>query len=223
MSVLLWVVLPYSAFLCFLLGQVWRYRHDRFGAPELGPDAGRLERFGPTVFRLGVGGVVVGRVLELIGSQPRATGSLHGVATVVEQVAQPLAVLGALMLLVPPLVGAVPRTVVSPLDRITLPVLAVAAFTRVAVNFAPTATGGGFHAADTLFVWARSLWALRPDPDSIAHAPLVFQARGLAILLLIAIWPYTRLGGTFAGPIVRALDRRRTALRQRVSVHDPVR
>ncbi|MFI5777958.1 respiratory nitrate reductase subunit gamma [Nocardia sp. NPDC051570] len=221
MIALMWIILPYSAFASFALGHLWRYRHDRFGPLEPGSDAGRLERFGPTAFRIGVAGVLGARVLDMVGSTPQDTGSAHGVATVVELVAQPFAILGALLLIVPPLITATPHSTVSPLDRVTLPVLAATVLSRVVIDFDPNPLNGEYSTAETLFAWFRSLFSLHPNPWAIGDAPPMFQARAVIVLLLIAIWPYTRLGGTFAGPVVRFAYR--LAARHRLPQQVPVR
>ncbi len=220
MMSLMWIILPYSAFASFALGHLWRYRHDRFGPLEPGPDAGRLERIGPAIFRIGIAGVLGARVLDMIGSTSHTTDSVHTVATVVEILAQPFAILGAMLLIVPPLIAAMPNSAVSPLDRFTLPVLTATVLSRVAIDFGSNPTDGEHPAAETLFVWFRSLFSLHPNPGAIADAPLMFQARGLILLVLIALWPYTRLGGTFAGPIVRLAHR--FAAKHHLPQHFPV-
>ncbi|RDI68511.1 respiratory nitrate reductase subunit gamma [Nocardia pseudobrasiliensis] len=220
MMFLMWIILPYSAFASFALGHLWRYRHDRFGPLEPGPDAGRLERIGPAIFRIGIAGVLGARVLDMIGSTSHTTDSVHTVATVVEILAQPFAILGAMLLIVPPLIAAMPNSAVSPLDRFTLPVLAATVLSRVAIDFGSNPTDGEHPAAEMLFVWFRSLFSLHPNPEALADAPVMVQARGLILLVLIALWPYTRLGGTFAGPIVRLTHR--FAAKHRLPQHFPV-
>ncbi|MCM6775917.1 respiratory nitrate reductase subunit gamma [Nocardia sp. CDC159] len=217
----LWIILPYSAFACFALGHLWRYRYDRFGRPEPGPDAGRLERLGPNLFRIGVAGAVLARTTDMLAARPGPHTWIHTAVTVVELAAQPLAILGALLLIVPPLITAVPRSRVSWLDRCTLPVLAAVALSRVAITFAAGPGAGENLIEDTLFVWFRSLFTPHPTAETMLHAPPMFQARGLILLLLIAIWPYTRLGGTFAGPLVRLAHR--LAAEHRLPQRFPVR
>jgi len=57
------------------------------------------------------------------------------------------------------------------------------------------------------FSWFGSLFTIDPNPEAIVHAPLVHQGRGLILLLIIGVWPYTRLAGIFAGPVVRLILR----------------
>lgn len=209
MTALLWILLPYSAFVSFVAGHVWRYRRDRFRSYITGPHADRAQRIGLTAFRIGIGLLLTARVAEALTAGPHThpRGAIHVVLTVVELVAIPLAAVGAGLLLIPHMINA--ERVITPLDRITLPALIACMLSAVLIEFDPNSTDSEYRTAETLFVWFRSLCAFRPDADAMAHAPFIYQARGLSLLLLISIWPYTRLAGTFAGPIV-ALVRRRT-------------
>ena len=53
--------------------------------------------------------------------------------------------------------------------------------------------GPGHDYRETVAVWFRGLFLLRPDPSLMAGAPLLFQLHTLAALALLAIWPFTRL------------------------------
>jgi nitrate reductase gamma subunit len=132
----------------------------------------------------------------------------------VEIAALPVAVAGVVLYIVPPMIADPDHGSVSPLDRLTLPVLGGMLLSWAAVEFAPGSVGGRPSAADTLFVWFRSLFTAHPDAAVMAHAPGLYQLRGLMILLLIAIWPYTRLGGLFVGPLVRRSSSDRMLVRR---------
>lgn len=211
-----WIILPYSAFLCFALGQVWRFRHDRFAAIDVRTGDGRLHGIGTAACRYGIGALIAARLLDVLGSGPHVhpSGAMRLAIAIVEIGALPVAVAGAVLFIVPPMIADPEHGSVSPVDRLMLPVLAGTLLSWAAVEFAPDSVGGRARAADTLFIWFRSLFTAHPNAAVMAHAPGLYQLRGLMILLLIAIWPYTRLGGLFVGPLVRRSNSDRMLVRR---------
>ncbi|MFC9433064.1 respiratory nitrate reductase subunit gamma [Nocardia sp. NPDC057030] len=213
MMSVLWIILPYSAFLSFLVGHVWRYRHDRFGWYTAVPETDRAQRIGANAFRIGLSGVFVARITDFFTSGPHShpEGWIYGTITVAEICALATATIGAVLLFVPDMIGSPARAVVSPLDRITFPILVAGLLTWVAIKFDPNSSGDGYRTAETLFAWFRSLFSLHPNSEPIEHAPIIYQARGLVLMLFIAIWPYTRLASFLAEPLYRLVRRRRSA------------
>ncbi|MFD0360887.1 respiratory nitrate reductase subunit gamma [Nocardia sp. GCM10030253] len=211
---LLWIILPYSAFLSFAVGHLWRYRRDRFHSYTARPDMDRTQRLGSTAFRIGFGIVVGARITDMIASGPhsRPEGSIYVVILIVEIIAGVAAMIGAALLFLPDLIASPARPAITRLDRITLPVLIAGLLSGVLIRFDPNSSDAGYRTAESLFAWFRSLFTLHPYPEAMRHAPLIYQARGLILLLLIAIWPYTRLAGIFAGPIIRLIPRARPEL-----------
>ncbi|MBF6174449.1 respiratory nitrate reductase subunit gamma [Nocardia blacklockiae] len=214
MTVLVWIALPYCAFLSFVLGNVWRFRHDRFRPALTGPDTDRLERYGATAFRVGVLLVLAARITDVIASGPHdhPPDAVFAVLVAVEMTAGPTAAAGAVLLFLPSMISATNRPPVTPLDRMTFPVLTAVVLSGILVRFDPSSTDGNYRAAETIFVWTRSLFTLSPNTEVIAHASALYQSRALIVMLLVAIWPYTRLAGIFAGPVVCFVARRRSEL-----------
>ncbi|GAB0105546.1 respiratory nitrate reductase subunit gamma [Nocardia sp. JMUB6875] len=216
--VALWVVLPYACVVSCGVGHVWRYRRDGFLGYLYGPHVDRLQRFGIAALRAGIPALFVVRVVEMLVSGPHSRPEA-GIATVlmaVQLLACPLTITGAALLLIPPLIAAEVRHRVTPLDRITLPLLVAALVSAVLVAFDAQSAAGHYRTAETLFVWARSLLTLHPAPEVMVHAPAIYQARGLIVMLLIAVWPYTRLAGILTVPalrLLRQLDRGQAAAR----------
>ncbi|MBL1074764.1 respiratory nitrate reductase subunit gamma [Nocardia sp. 2] len=209
MVTLIWVGLPYAAAFSCLAGHLWRYRHDRFLGHLYGPRLDRTQRFGVRAFRIGIPVLFATRVAEVLASGPDSgpEGATRVVLTALLLLAVPLALVGVGLIMIPPLIDADPHARVTPVDRLTLPVLIATMVSGVLVKFDPGPDDGRYTTAETLFTWVRSLVTLHPDPAAMAHAPAIYQARGLIILLLIAIWPYTRLAGIFAIPALRLLQR----------------
>ncbi|GAB4588146.1 respiratory nitrate reductase subunit gamma [Nocardia sp. IFM 10818] len=211
MVYLLWVVLPGIAVASCLAGHLWRYQHDRFLGYLYGPHADRAQRFGSLAFRIGVPLLFAVRITEALAAGPhsRATGVPAVILTAGQIIAIPLAMAGACLILIPPLIDADPRPRITSIDRITLPVLAATLLSGFLITFDPYSTETRYRTAEYLFAWARSLATFRPEPEVMQHAPAIYQARALILVLLIAIWPYTRLAGIFTVPLSRLY--RRTA------------
>ncbi|MFE3099419.1 respiratory nitrate reductase subunit gamma [Nocardia tengchongensis] len=202
-----WVALPYAAVLSCAIGHVWRYRRDGFRGYLYGPHIDRAQRIGIGAVRAGFPVVFAVRVSEMLASGPHARPE-HNVQVLLwaaQIVAAPVTVAGVALILIPPLIAADSRHRVTPIDRLTLPLLSAALLSAVLVTFDGSATGSRYRAAETLFPWVRSLLVLHPDPTGMDHAPLLYQARGLIVVALIAVWPYTRLAGILAVPALRVL------------------
>jgi len=206
---LLWIALPYGAFVSFLLGHAWRYRRDGFRSYTRYPEMDRSQRFGSTAFRSGVCLVVLTRLINVITAEPHArpSGVLHVVTTIVQIGGVATATIGAVLLFLPDLIAGPSRPVITPLDRITFPTLTAALLSGVIIEYDPTTVAREYRTGETLFAWFRSLVTIDPNPEAMQHAPLIYQARGLILLLVLGIWPFTRLAGIFAGPVVRRILR----------------
>ncbi|WP_433590612.1 respiratory nitrate reductase subunit gamma [Nocardia sp. CA-145437] len=207
MIIAIWVVLPYAAVVSCAAGHLWRYRRDGFRGYLYGPHIDKAQRIGIAAVRTGFPVVFAVRVAEMLASGPhtRPEHDIQVLLSAVQIVAAPVTVAGVALILIPPLISADVRHRVTPLDRLTLPLLSAALLSAVLVTFDGSATDGRYRAAETLFPWARSLLNLHPDTSGMDHAPLLYQARGLIVVAIIAIWPYTRLAGILSVPTLRLL------------------
>ncbi|MGH3672802.1 MAG: respiratory nitrate reductase subunit gamma, partial [Pseudonocardiaceae bacterium] len=61
--------------------------------------------------------------------------------------------------------------------------------------------GGGYDYRATVSPWFRSLFTLSPQPELMVGTPLSFQVHSLVVLVLLGIWPYTRLVHVFSAPL----------------------
>ncbi|MFE3195553.1 respiratory nitrate reductase subunit gamma [Nocardia sp. NPDC059240] len=207
MMITVWVVLPYAAVVSCVAGHIWRYRRDGFLGYLYGPNIDRVQHIGITAVRAGLPLVFIVRIAEMLASGPhsRPDHDIQVLLAVVQVVTVPITIVGVALILIPPLISADIRSRVTPLDRLTLPLTAAALLSAVLVTFDGGSTDTRFRTAETLFAWVRSLLALHPDPQVMSHAPAVYQVRGLIIMLLIAVWPYTRLAGIITVPTLRLL------------------
>lgn len=206
MPSLVWIVLPYGAFLSFVGGHLWRARHDGFRRYTSGADLDQAERIGSTAFGIATSLIVVARIADSLTSAPPSPpqGGIYSSITIIEIIAIPPAVIGAALLVIPNLIAATGGRPITPLDRATLPTLAAVLLSGVIVRL--DSIHSESRSSQTLFAWFRSLLTIHPHADTMSHAPLLYQARGLILLLFVAIWPYTRLAGTFARPIVTTVE-----------------
>ncbi|MGV9664615.1 respiratory nitrate reductase subunit gamma [Nocardia niigatensis] len=205
MMIALWVALPYAALVSCVAGHVWRYRRDGFRGYLYGPHLDRAQRAGIAAVRTGFPIVFVVRVVEMVASGPHSRPD-HGIQLMlaaIQIVAVPVTITGVALILIPPLISADVRHRVTPVDRLTLPLLAAALLSAVLVTFDGGSTDSRYRTAETLFTWARSVIALHPESAVMDHAPLLYQVRGLIVVLIIAVWPYTRLAGILIVPLLR--------------------
>jgi nitrate reductase gamma subunit len=219
-SILLWVVVPYAAFAACVLGHVWRYRFDRFGWDARRRRDDPTHRFGTHLFRTGMLVLILSRTLEFALSDDHtdAPGPIGSVATGVSVTAEVAAIVGMVILLTQSIAAPLRRA--NPLDRLILPLLGATLVSGAAIMFGPNAGGVGYLPHTMLFPWFRSLLALAPQPSLIATAPLIAQVRGLLVIALIAVWPYTQLVHVFAAPIGSVL-RLRPHLSESERAHYP--
>lgn len=204
-----WLALPYLAFVSFVLGHVWRFRHDRFATSERDED--RVQRLGRGLFRGGMLAAIMARLAELLVPGDRTQSAVmpetvyHLSLVSIEVVAAMAAFVGAAILL--SWIAPTTTAVTGWSDRVVLPVLAVGLLTGMAILFEPD----NYQSRTTLFVWFHSLFTADPEPDLMAHALLIYQTRALVVLTVIGIWPYTRLVYIFTVPIgflIRSATRR---------------
>jgi nitrate reductase gamma subunit len=209
MATLLWLVVPYAALAAFVLGHLWRWRHDRFGWATFRTPLvrNRLLRLGSPLVHLGVVAVIVGHVLGLLvpSTWTAAIGLGQSGYDLISVTAGTLA--GATMLV--GLALLVARRVADPtirqdtsvLDVVMYLALGLVVVLGLAATVGVNVLGPGHDYRETVAVWFRGVFLLRPDPSLMVAAPVLFQLHTLSALALIAIWPFTRLVHALAVPI----------------------
>jgi nitrate reductase gamma subunit len=206
---LLWVTVPYVAFTSFLLGHIWRYRQDQFGWTTRSSQLyeSRLLRLGSPLFHFGLLAVLGGHVLGIaiparwtaaVGVSEHAyhlmsvsVGTLSGLATV--------AGLG-ILLYRRSTVPAV-RKATTTIDKGMYVLLSTAIGTGMLNTVGSNLIGGGYDYRATVSPWFRSLFTLAPQPQLMVGIPISFQIHALVVLVLLGIWPYTRLVHVFSAPL----------------------
>lgn len=205
---LLWIVVPYVCLATFVVGHVWRYRHDQYGwtarsTQLLEP---RLLYLGSNLFHFGLLAAIGGHVLGIL--VPRSwteavgvsdslyhwvavvAGTLAGVAIVAG-----FAILAYRRLRIPRVQATTTRS-----DLVLYPVLAVV------IVFGMLATLWGtlvdrYAYRETVSPWFRGIFTLQPQTALMENAAFIFQAHALTAWLLFAIWPFTRLVHVWSIPV----------------------
>ncbi|KJY27341.1 respiratory nitrate reductase subunit gamma [Streptomyces katrae] len=210
MDLLLWGVYPYVSVTLLIAGLVWRARYDAFGWTTHSSQLheSRLLRIGSPLFHFGMAFVVAGHVVGLLvpmswtdalGLDDHAyhlmavsTGAVAGVAA-----AAGIGVLVQRRLRTPAVRKARVRG-----DRLMYAVLLGAlALGLTATVLNSTGQTDGYNYREGVSVWFRSLFALSPDYQLMAAAPLAFRLHVLFGFTLFALIPYSRLVHMFSAPL----------------------
>ncbi|MGC9495830.1 respiratory nitrate reductase subunit gamma [Streptomyces sp. WG7] len=208
-GLLLWVAVPYICLAVFVVGHVWRYRQDQFGWTSRTSQLleHRLLRWGGPLFHLGAFMVIAGHVVGLAvpASWTAAVGIdehvYHTTAVWAGSVAGVAMVAGLGMLCARRLLARRIRLGTDRSDKVLFPLLSLTVLLGISVTAAHNVFGGGYDYRGSVSVWFRGLFALRPRPEAIADAPLLFQLHALSACLLFAAWPFTRLVHVWSAPI----------------------
>jgi nitrate reductase gamma subunit len=226
-ATLFWLVLPYLALAAFVLGHVWRWRYDQFGWKTFRTPLteNRVLRLGAPLVHLGVVAVIFGHVLGLL--VPRSWTAAVGISDTVYRLISVTAgtLAGATMLAGLVLLAArrilLPsvRSTTTVMDVVMYAVLGIVVLLGLWATVGLNVVGAGHEYRDTVAVWFRGIFLLRPDPSLMADAPLLSRLHALAALTLLAIWPFTRLVHAWSVPIgvlwqPTQTDRRRAAPRR---------
>ncbi|MEV0359541.1 respiratory nitrate reductase subunit gamma [Nocardia sp. NPDC050697] len=209
MSTIVWMTLPYIAFTSFLLGHVWRYRTDQFGWTTRSSQLheSRLLRLGSPLFHFGMLGVFGGHVLGVLIPQSwtDAIGishhTYHVVAVGAGSVAGFAVIAGIGILLYRRFTVPAVRRATTRSDKVMYFLLAGALITGLLNTVGSNLLWGTYNYRETVSPWFRSLFTVDPQPELMVGVPWTFQAHGLFVLVLVAIWPYTRLVHMFSAPI----------------------
>ncbi|HET9254625.1 MAG TPA: respiratory nitrate reductase subunit gamma, partial [Pseudonocardiaceae bacterium] len=209
MTTLLWLTLPYVAFTSFLLGHLWRYQHDQFGWTTRSSQLyeSRLLRLGSPLFHFGLLAVLGGHVLG-IGVPASWTAALgvsdfayHIMSVSIGSLAGLATVAGLAILLYRRITVTAVRQATTRMDKLMYTLLSAAILTGMLNTLGSNLIGGGYNYRETVSPWFRSLFTLSPRPELMAITPISFQIHNLVVLILLGIWPYTRLVHVFSAPL----------------------
>lgn len=209
MTFLLWVVLPYVALTSFVVGHVWRYRHDQFGWTTRSSQIyeSRLLRLGSPLFHLGMFAVIGGHILGLVIPKSWTDfvgvteGMYHFVSVAAGTLAGLATIAGAAILLYRRVTVSAVRRATTTNDKAMYALLVLAIATGMINTVGENLIGGGYDYRETVSPWFRSIFLFSPDPQLMVGAPLSYQVHAVIVLALFAFWPYTRLVHVFSAPV----------------------
>lgn len=208
-DLLLWIALPYVAMTVFVVGHVWRYRHDQFGWTTRSTQLLESRRLRPAIllFHLGLFAVIGGHVLGLLvpsSLTERAGVSehlYHGVSVTAGTLSGLVMLTGFVLLLARREGDARVRATTTTIDRVTYLLLGVMLVTGMYATVGENLLGGGYDYRETVAPWFRGLFTLDPDTSLIAGAPLVYRIHAATAFLLYALWPFSRLVHAWSVPV----------------------
>lgn len=210
-DIFLWVVIPYVAIAVFLLGHVWRYRHDQFGWTSRSTELleHRLLRLGSPLFHYGALAAIGGHVLGILvpASATAAVGidehAYHLISAIAGTIAGGAAFAGLLILIYRR--ASVSRVAVTT-SWVDLLVYSLLLFV-IGMGLADTvfhnvfAAGNGYDYRKTVAIWFRGVFALQDNSALMASAPLLYQIHTLAAWAILALWPFSRLVHAWSIPL----------------------
>lgn len=205
-----WTALPYACIVLLIAGLVWRYRTDQFGWTSRTSqwNESRILRWSSPLFHVGVLMVAAGHVVGLaVPSSWTATAGIsqhtyHLAATGLGSLAAAMTLVGLCGLLYRRVAVASVRLATTRNDKIMYVLLAVPILLgALATVRNQVLDPHGYDYRQTISPWFRSLFLLDPKPELMAEVPLSFKLHVVAGLLLLAVWPFTRLVHAVSAPV----------------------
>lgn len=209
MTNFVWIVLPYLCLAVFVVGHIWRWRHDQFGWTTHTSQVleNRLLRLGSPLFHLGVLGVAGGHLMGLLvpASVTERIGisehTYHLTAVWGGTVTGLILVTGLVLLIIRRVINGRVRRVTTRMDKVLYAALAAMAALGMIATVGVNLLGGGYDYRETVAVWFRGIFWFQPDPALMSGAPLVYQLHAIGGFLFLALWPFTRLVHVWSAPL----------------------
>ncbi|PBB07016.1 MULTISPECIES: respiratory nitrate reductase subunit gamma [Salimicrobium] len=208
-SQFLWVILPYMCIVSFIIGHIFRYRHDQFSWTAKSSEFIEKKQLmiGSLLFHIGIIPVIFGHVAGLgipkewmraVGVNDHLyhlgalyVGGLFGVVTLV----------GMLLLTYRRVSIKAVRKLSTSSDIIVNVLLLFIVFLGVYATLVTNNVQPGFDYRDTISVWFRDLLILRPDASYMTNVPFTFKVHAITGFLIFGLWPYTRLVHVWSVPV----------------------
>ncbi|AOH45181.1 respiratory nitrate reductase subunit gamma [Propionibacterium sp. NM47_B9-13] len=208
-SLLVWLVLPYLSIVLFIGGMIWRYRTDQFGWTSRSSQWNEpaILRWSSPLFHFGILFVFLGHVLGLVFPAPWicAIGitedAYHVMATVLGGAAGLAALIGLFGLLYRRFVMKSVRLTTTRMDIVTYVLLTLAVALGCWATVHQQMIVGGYDYRNTISPWFRSIALFQPRPALMAAVPLDYKMHVLAGLILLSVWPFTRLVHAISAPV----------------------
>ncbi len=207
-DILLWVAFPYIALTIFVVGHIYRYLRD--GITWTTKSSELLEkktlRWGSMLFHywllVVLGGHFIGLLIPKSVHEALGLGehAYHTIAFWLGLPAGLLAFVGLLILIWRRAYFKRVLAITTPSDWVVLGILFFVMLFGILATLSNY--NGSFEYRDTIAPWLRGILTLSPDPSLMVDVPLLFKLHILLVMLLIAVWPFTRLVHVLSFPIV---------------------
>lgn len=204
----LWGILPYIVLTIFVVGHVYRYKHDQFGWSSKSSEflEKKRLRIGSLMFHWGMFFVLAGHVMgilipvdfyEAIGV---SESLYHTMAIGFGIPAGIVAIIGLIILSHRRL--SIKRILVTSTksDILVLVLFAVIMLSGLSSTFL-NIESHGFDYRTTIGPWFRSIFLLQVNPDYMKDVPIWFKIHILSAFGIFAVWPFTRLVHVFSLPL----------------------
>ncbi|MDQ2960854.1 MAG: respiratory nitrate reductase subunit gamma [Candidatus Dormibacteraeota bacterium] len=208
-DLVLWVVLPYVSITIFVVGHIWRYRHDQFGwtsrSTQLLED--RLLRWGNPLFHYGALAAIGGHVLGILipaGLTERigiSDNVYHFISVSAGTVAWAAVIVGLLILAYRRVMSPRVRATTTRTDVLTFGLLFIVIALGIWETLGVNLIQGGYEYRATVAIWFRGIFTFDPHTELMTSAPLVYQLHAISAWLLFAVWPFSRLVHAWSIPI----------------------
>ncbi|ANY71484.1 MULTISPECIES: respiratory nitrate reductase subunit gamma [Paenibacillus] len=209
MDQLLWVIVPYVCIVVFIVGHIYRYRTDQFNWTAKSSEFIEKKRLkaGSLMFHLGIIPVIGGHVagLGIPQSWMEAVGVnehlYHIGAVYVGGAFGMLTLAGMVLLTSRRFTLRSVRKLSTASDLIVNVLLLFIIIMGMYSTLVTNAVEPDFNYRETISVWFRQLFVLRPDASLMTEVPLSFKIHILAGLGIFALWPFTRLVHVWSVPL----------------------
>lgn len=208
MSLILWAVVPYVSMTMFVVGHIWRYKHDKFGWTTRTTQVleKRLLRRGMYLFHGGLFGAFGGHVIGLMIPEHWTTSvgiseEVYHVMSASMGLVMGLCTVTGLGILIYRrwTVPAVAQTTTRS-DRIMYVLLSATILLGTSATFRNTFwTAHDYR--QTVSPWFRSVLTLHPEVELMTSVPIIFQLHILVAMVFLAYWPFTRLVHALSAPV----------------------
>lgn len=205
----LWVIFPYICIVIFIVGHIYRYRTDKFHWTAKSSEFIEKKQLmaGSLLFHLGIIPVILGHIsgLGIPKSWMHALGVndhlYHLGALWIGGFFGFVTLLGMIILTYRRFSIKSVRKLSTASDLVVNTLLLFIVFMGMYATLVTNATTPSFDYRDTISVWFRDLFLLRPDASYMLGVPLSFKIHALTGFAIFAFWPFTRLVHVWSVPL----------------------
>ena len=211
-AAIFWDISPYVTLAILIVGSWWRYRYDKFGWTSRSSQVyeSRLLKIASPIFHFGILLVFLGHIMGLV-IPPKVTDALrvteeayHVQALLLGGIAGVATLVGIGLLIYRRWTCGPVRMATVLSDKVMYVVLVLAFLVGLYCTLFGTGLEGhahAYHYRNTVGVWFRGIFDLRPGGQNMVGAPLDYQLHTALGMVLFCLWPFTRLVHAFSAPI----------------------